>query len=195
MKKIILTTLLLSLLYSSQSFAAGVKLSRGEGAPGDLVKLILSLDPIPIDSFGLFSLDLDLRFDPSLVQFVSGSAKEIDLFVGDEDDADNNVADFSDLKVEPFSNRVRLNLGASYTGGTTIFPQEPGSGNVLELAFRIANNARGGEAPVELEVVSSVDNSVNSVINGAVAIAPIPLPPAVFLLGGPLAWLVLKRRR
>ena len=194
MKKLILMAFLIALSHASLSFAAGVKLSRGEGGPGDLVKLILSLDPVPIDDFGLFSLDLDLHFDPNLIEFVSGSAREIDLFIGDEDDPNNNVADFSDLKVEPFLNRVRLNLGASYTGGTTIFPQAPGRGNILELAFRIANNARGGEAPIDLEVVSSVQDSVNSVTSGAVSIAPIPLPPAALLLGGPLAWLVLKRR-
>ena len=192
MKKIILTTLLLSLVYGSQSFAAGVKLSRGEGGAGDLVKLILSLDPIPTDSFGGFALDLDLIFDPNLVNYVAGSAREIDLFVGEEDDRGNHKADFSELSVDSLGNRLKLNLLGQYGFGV---PAEPGAGSVVELAFRISNNALGGETPINLEVNSSTDNRVTSITNGAVAIAPIPLPPAVFLLGGPLAWLVLKRRR
>ena len=194
MKKTILTAFLVAIFHLPQSFAAEVKLSHGEGTPGDLVKLILSLDPVPIDGFGLFSLDLDLHFNPNLVQYVSNSAKEIDLFIGDEDDPTHKVADFSELNVEMFSNRVRLNLGASYTGGTAIFPQAPGSGSIVELAFRIMNNAQVGAAPITVEVISSVENSVDFATSGAVEITAIPLPPAVLLLGAPLSWLFLRRR-
>ena len=196
MKRFTLTLLTLIALHSASSFAATASLSRAEGAPGGLVTLILSLDPVPTDSGGLFSLDIDLWFDPNIVSYEALSARKIGLLISEEDNKSDFEAAFSELSEQPFANRVRLNMGGSYTDSTGIFPRDPGAGDIVALSFRIAANAPGGEVPIQLEVFDSVDDQVSSVVNGAVAVSTtvVPIPPALALFGLPVTWLLARRR-
>ena len=196
MKNLIFGVVLLGLVQVAPSFAAEVKLGRGAGGPGDVVSLLLSMDPLEVDGFGGFSLGLDLLFDPSQVSFIPGSIKEVDLYVGSDDHATDYKADFSEAPgVALGSGKVSIELVASYffsQGGVS-----PGAGGLITLDFRVANNARNEDIPIEIlvQALNAGDGSAVSSVSGAIeTLTPIPLPPAVLLLGAPLAWLVARRK-
>ena len=195
MKNFIFGVMVLGLVQATPVFAAEVKLGRAIGGPGDVVSLLLSIDPLEVDGFGGFSLGLDLLFDPTQVSFVPGSIKEVDLYVGSDDHPTDFKADFSDPPGLAFgSGKVSIELVASYFfshGGVS-----PGAGGLITLDFLVASTARNEDIPIEILVSSfnAGDGSSVSSVSGSIAPAPIPLPPAALLLGAPLAWLVTRRK-
>ena len=188
MKRLLILSFLLACWGSGGALAANVELTRGNGLPGDLVTLILGVDDVPVDSFGAFSLDLELKFNPDRVRYVTQSVRKIDIF---EEGFGPGMADFVDVQEDfnPTNGVLFLNLLSSYSSGA------PASGNLISLDFLIATDSANGEVPIELKIVSSVNNALNSAGDSAISVSVVPIPPALLLFIGPLAWMLARGRR
>lgn len=170
--------------------ASTVELTRGSGLPGEKVTLYLNIDNLPVDDFAGFSLDLELHFDPAKLTYIARSAKKVGIF-RDENDGSGSAppSDFSSIAESSKPNLLSLGLLGSYTRGV------PAGGALISLDFMVASDASNGEIPIELKLLSSSDDGVSAVRNGAVAVSAVPVPPALLLFGAPLAWLLARVRR
>lgn len=184
MKKLLIALLLLSAFAFSSASATTVTLARGQGLPGGLVTLILEIDAIPADLE--LALELDLFYDPTKLQYIPNSWKNLELF-RDEAGSPLQFA-FVDEDSNPTRSNAYFNLLASYTS-------LPAGKELISLDFRIADESTG-ELPITVELVNPMDNTrVEFVQSGAIEVSAVPVPPALLLFGAPLAWLLARLRR
>lgn len=174
------------------SWAASVELSRAEGRAGEITTLILSLNPLALGVTGDIALDLLLEFDPNKVEFVRGSEKKLPIFLDELDEGTNNPAIETFLEATPQSNNtLKISLGGFYPDPATA----PSGGGIGSLDFKISNDAAAGDIPLFLTIDSSSSTLLSTASAGGISVAsPVPVPPAFFLLGVPLAWVLAKRR-
>lgn len=188
MKALIHMKRLCGLLLAAAAFAlapatqaATLSIGSANGAAGDTVTVLLSLDDTPIDEFGLFSLDVDLGFDPALLSIVA--IRDGSLAAG---------ADFftSGAATAPITaSPLTLNIIGSFAAA-------PGAGSLVELDFQLAAGATPGQSSV-LDLVfvdaSSPALGAGNLVDGAITV--VPLPMGVWLLASGLACLGGSARR
>ena len=166
---LLLTATAFALAPASQ--AATVSISSAGAAAGDTVTVQLSIDDTPLDS-GLFTLDIDLAFDPALLTFqvlrdgsLAGGAQ---FFLATSAPAP--------VTLSP----VSLNIVSSYDTA-------PGGGTLVELDFLIAAGATPGQSsPLHLSLVDS-STTIGKLVDGAITV--VPVPGTALLLASGLAWL------
>ena len=149
-----------------------------------MVTLILEIDAIPAN--GELALELDFFFDPTKLQYIPGSWKNLELFR----DEPGSALDFAEVNEDPNPTRSNayFNLLASYS--RTPVGKELGS-----LDFRIADQS-SGEIPISIELANPGSKpQVDFVRSGAVEVSAVPVPPALLLLSAPLAWMFARVRR
>jgi hypothetical protein len=190
-----LTGLLLlgALLYGGTGYAAQVSLSDGTGQPGETVTVLLSVEDIPLDADGGFALDLDVYFDPSLIEITAiregGLVSAADYMLGPVlKDLSLSLPLTAPLTTSP----LEFSFGL-------IFLDSPGSGSLAEIDFLILpQTAVGQSLDLGLVLIDSNPNAeAPSLDDGSIAITTVvPLPAAFwFMLGGLGSLLGIVRRR
>ena len=183
MKKLLTALLLLSVLAFTSASATTVKLTRGKGLPGGLATLILEIDAIPTDLE--LALELELFYDPTKLQYIPNSSKNLELFRDEVGSALAFSEVLEDVNPTGRSSNAYFNLIASYN-------RAPTGTELISLDFRIAADT-SGEIPITVELTS--DNPVNFIQGAGIEVSAVPIPPAFLLFGAPLAWLFTRVRQ
>ncbi len=172
--------------------AAQVSVSNAAGAPGGTVTVWVEIDAVPLDDSGLFTLDLDLEFDPVLViisDVRAGSlAAPADFLLPPPFD----VPPAFPLASSPFT----LGIIGSFTDPGAN-PAPPGGGSLLEIDLQISPAAGLGQvAALDLVFIDNNTGQISASSLQGGSITVVPLPAAVWLMPAALGLLAgLGRRR
>jgi hypothetical protein len=172
-----LLMLSLVLLGSRAGLAATVGLDDVSGAAGGQVKLSLAIDDVPLDSNGMFSLELDLAYDAGML--TPGTAQPGEL----ADRADFLIAT---LTADPtVAGQAKVSIISSFTNpGSPPTPAPPGGGVLALLPFTIAGDALPADSSmVTLSLVDVSPVTGISLSDGSVTVVPLPAAFWMMLAG------------
>ncbi|MCP5144034.1 MAG: hypothetical protein H6978_04350 [Gammaproteobacteria bacterium] len=175
--------------------AAMVRLGNASGLPGTTVQVALRVDDAPLDPFGLFTLDLQLEFDPALVAITGispgGLAEVADFFVI----SPQLTPPGAPLTATPLT----LSIISSFTRvvGGQFVPEPPGGGTLAFLDLLLSPAVELGQSTeLGLTYVDSSSPALNAQsVAGSSVTAVVPIPAALWPTALLAGWLATRKRR
>ena len=157
--------------------AQSLELNAVAGLPGETVTLRLSIDEVPLDASGLFTLDALITWDESQLAYLD--ARQVGVFT-------DAIAQFAIAEINGSGDSRTIGFTAQYQAQDGM-PEPPGGGELLELDFQILEDSSASQAIVDLQVTSSVNGGVVAGSDGLVSVSldtvQVPIPGVFLLLG------------